>query len=449
MADYSGQNSVGGRLRRYGQVAGAVGGFAGRYVGNKYLGWNSDMNQRAEELAKALGGIKGPLMKAAQLLSTIPDAVPEEYVNELGQLQSNAPPMGWPFVKRRMAAELGHDWQQRFARFDREAAHAASLGQVHRATIPDGREVAVKLQYPDMQSAVEADLRQLRWALQIYEKYDQAIATEDIHAEIAARLYEELDYGLEGKHMKLFGHMLAEEPSVHVPEVIAELSTDRLLTMTWLAGHRFREAVNWPQEARNEIAYRMFRAWYVPFYNYGVIHGDPHLGNYTIRDDKTINLLDFGCVRIFPPELIEGVIDLYYALRDNDEARAVKAYEAWGFKGLNREVIDTLNMWAEFVYAPLMDDRQRPMDETNSGAYGRDVAQKVHNRLREVGGVSVPRSFVFMDRAAVGLGSVFLHLNAEVNWHRAFMELVEDFDIDAVRRRRQEAFPVAGLAAPE
>src|SRR5690606_30172051 len=138
------------------QVGTNVGGVAARIGASYFLGRGLDREKNAAQLAAALGGLKGPLMKVAQLMSTIPDALPPEYANELAQLQSEAPPMGWPFVRRRMAAELGPDWRSRFATFGEQAAAAASLGQVHKATLPDGRTVAVKLQYPEMQSAVEA-----------------------------------------------------------------------------------------------------------------------------------------------------------------------------------------------------------------------------------------------------------------------------------------------------
>src|SRR5690242_20412122 len=145
-----------------------MGGLAARLAGERYLGIAVDRNRHAADLRAALGGIKGPLMKVAQLLATIPDALPKEYVDELTQLQADAPPMGWPFVRRRMAAELGPGWESRFSEFGREAAAAASLGQVHRAKLPDGTPVACKLQYPDMPSVVEADLRQLKLAMQVY-----------------------------------------------------------------------------------------------------------------------------------------------------------------------------------------------------------------------------------------------------------------------------------------
>jgi predicted unusual protein kinase regulating ubiquinone biosynthesis (AarF/ABC1/UbiB family) len=385
-------------------------------------------------------------MKVAQLLATIPDALPTEYINELVQLQADAPSMGWPFVKRRMASELGPDWQKRFRSFEREAARAASLGQVHRAVGHDGRALACKLQYPDMQSAVEADLSQLKLVMSLYERYDRAVSTAEIHAEIAERLREELDYAREAKHIALYRRMLAKEKAVSVPETVADLSTRRLLTMTWIEGAKLLDIVGKPAAARNEIAYNMFRAWYVPFYFYGAIHGDPHLGNYTVRPDHGINLVDFGCVRIFRPPFVKGVIDLYFALLHDDEALAVHAYKTWGFRNLSKEMIETLNQWARFVYAPLLDDRSRKIQEKDTGVYGRDVAEKVHGEIRRLGGVKPPREFVFMDRAAIGLGSVFFHLKAEINWYRLFHELIADFDLDTLARRQAAALEAAGLS---
>jgi predicted unusual protein kinase regulating ubiquinone biosynthesis (AarF/ABC1/UbiB family) len=433
-----------GRMRRYARVSTAMGGLAARLAGERYLGLPLDRVRHAADLKAALGGIKGPLMKVAQLLATIPEALPREYAGELVELQANAPPMGWPFVRRRMASELGQDWQKKFKSFEREAARAASLGQVHRAIALDGRALACKLQYPDMASAVEADLRQLKLVLSLYERYDRAITTEEIHTEIAERLREELDYRREAAHMRLYRLMLANEEAVRVPEPIAALSTGRLLSMTWLEGVAFLDAVKAPAARRNAIARHMFRAWYVPFYYYGIIHGDPHLGNYTVREDGGINLLDFGCIRVFPAPFVKGVIDLYHALDRGDEALAVEAYESWGFRNLSREMIAVLNRWAHFLYAPLLDDRQRRIQE-KEGAYGRDVAEAVHRDIRHLGGVKPPREFVFMDRAAIGLGSVFMHLKAEINWHRLFHELIDDFDVAALARRQKDALIRAGV----
>lgn len=442
------ENTVGGRLRRYARVGAAVGGLGVRFGAGRLFGIEVDKGKHAAELTAALGGLKGPLMKVAQLMSTIPDALPDEYVKELIQLQSDAPSMGWPFVKRRMAAELGPDWEKKFAEFGREAVAAASLGQVHRARGHDGAALACKLQYPDMNSTVEADLRQLRLIFAVYERYDRAVKTQDIHAEISARLREELDYDLEARHMRLYALMLKDEDSVSVPEPVSGLSTRRLLTMSWLDGVKLLTVKDAPLARRNRVATAMFRAWYVPFYYYGVIHGDPHLGNYSVRADDGVNLLDFGCIRVFPPKFVGGVIDLYNALDRGDQALAVHAYETWGFKGLSKEMIAVLNQWAAFVYAPLMENRPRLIQETNSGVYGREVAEKVHRDIRRLGGVTPPREFVLMDRAAIGLGSVFLHLNAKINWHQLFHELISGFEAKTLAKRQAAALKKTGIETP-
>lgn len=443
------KSTVGGRIKRYARVSTAMTGLAARLAGQKYLGLDIDKPQHAKQLMESLGNLKGPLLKVAQLLATIPNALPKEYAAELQKLQSQAPPMGWLFVRRRMAAELGRDWEAKFKSFTRDAAAAASLGQVHRAQTHDGRAVACKLQYPDMAAAVEADLGQLRLVMGVFEKYDQSIVTDEIQKEIAARLHEELDYTLEARHAGLYAHMLGDEKGVHVPKVVPELSTARLITTTWLDGAPILDFVDAKADVRNKIAYNLFRAWYVPLYFYGVIHGDPHLGNYTVQKDQSINLLDFGCVRIFPPRFVEGVITLYHALQNEDRDMAVAAYECWGFSGLTQETIDVLNMWAGFLYGPVLDDRVRPIGVVEKGVYGRDVASKVHRELKRIGGVRVPREFVFMDRAALGLGSVFLHLRAEINWHNLFHELVADFDVEKLRRRQAETLAPFGLTVPD
>jgi len=298
---------------------------------------------------------------------------------------------------------------------------------------------------------VEADLRPLDWVFKLYRRYDTAIDPSLIHTELSARLREELDYAREARHMALYRHMLADEPAVHIPEVVDDLSTSRLITMSWLDGTPFMKFLedNPDIETRNRVAHNMFRTWYVPFYFFGVIHGDPHLGNYTIREDGSINLLDFGCIRVFPPAFVKGVIDLYRALRDDDEELAVQAYASWGFTDLDRETIDVLNVWARFLYGPLMEDRTRKIQESGTGLYGREIAEKVHGELKRLSGVRPPREFVLMDRAALGLGSVFMHLKAEVNWYRLFHDLIGEFDVDTLTARQDAALAAVGLDRPE
>lgn len=447
------KNRMSERAKRYIRVGAGMGQATARIAGGRLIG-QSNRGSEAALLRAALGNLRGPIVKVAQLLATIPDLLPPEYAAELQKLQSQAPAMGWAFVKRRMQAELGPQWRERFAEFAHEPAAAASLGQVHRATTLDGRALAVKLQYPDMQSAVEADLKQLNLAFAIQGRLDGALNTSQMRIEIAERIREELDYRREACHLALYRNILASEATIRVPQVDSALSTSRLLAMSWLDGKPLLSFKESSQEIRNRLATALYRAWWYPFSHYAVIHGDPHLGNYAVwsegEDPQGINLLDFGCVRIFPPRFVSGVIELYEGLRDERPEQVAHAYELWGFRALRRELIDTLNIWARFIYGPMLEDRVRTVaDGVAPAEYGRRQAFEVHKALKEHGPVTVPREFVFMDRAAIGLGGVFLHLQAELNFFRLFNDTIAHHKEEELRARQLAALSLAGLSPPE
>jgi predicted unusual protein kinase regulating ubiquinone biosynthesis (AarF/ABC1/UbiB family) len=451
MTDHE-RNRFSARAARYARVGTNVGSVAAKLAASRLFGLSLDRGRNASDLAAALGGLKGPIMKVAQLMATVPDLLPPEYVEELQKLQSEAPPMGWAFVKRRMMAELGATWQEKFAEFEHKPAAAASLGQVHRAVSLDGKPLAAKLQYPDMQSAVEADLQQLDWLFAIHRRMDGVIDTTEIAKEIAARVREELDYHREARHVALYRAMLAGVDLVRVPTVWPKLSTGRLLTLDWLEGAKLLTHKGAALPVRNRIGRAMFAAWWLPFSRHGVIHGDPHLGNYTVFEQDGavggINLLDYGCIRVFPPKFVGGVVDLYNGLLKNDTDLVVHAYETWGFTGLSRDTIDILNIWAKFIYGPLLDDRERTIaDGVKPSEYGRREAFRVHQGLKKQGRVRVPREFVFMDRAAIGLGAVFLHLDARLNFYRLFNEAIEKFSLAEVGKRQAAALAQVGLTA--
>jgi predicted unusual protein kinase regulating ubiquinone biosynthesis (AarF/ABC1/UbiB family) len=447
-------NRFSARAARYARVGANIGTVAARIAGARVLG--SEGVSHAAALAQALGGLKGPMMKVAQMMATVPDLLPPDYAEELKKLQSDAPPMGAAFVKRRMQAELGQGWQSRFAAFDLSPAAAASLGQVHRAVALDGTALACKLQYPDMQSAVEADLRQLDIVFALHRRLNPVIDTREMAIEIGERVREELDYRREAKHAALYRDILANVAEVRVPRVWPDLSTGRLLTMEWLEGGKLLDFKEADESIRNRIAAAVFKAWWIPFSRFGVIHGDAHLGNYAVSGAQEeggpsgINLLDYGCIRIFKPEFVGGVVELYEGLLHNDFDRAFHAYEIWGFRGLTRDLAETLNIWARFIYAPLLDDRVRTVaDGVKPSHYGRKEAFTVHQALKRKGPVLVPREFVFMDRAAIGLGAAFLHLGARLNFYQLFHEIMGKFSPDALAERQAGALARAGLTPPQ
>ena len=167
-----------------------------------------------------------------------------------------------------------------------------------------------------MESAIKADLKQLKLILKIYKQIDNSILTDDIFNELTERLIEEVDYLKEAKNINYYKNMFIKNNAIKVPTTYPKLSTSKLITMSWLEGRTLDSFIKLKEDVRNNIALNLFKAWYIPFYKYGIIHGDPHPGNYTISDNgKNINLLDYGCIRIFKPDFVEAVIKLYYCFK--------------------------------------------------------------------------------------------------------------------------------------
>ena len=429
------------RASRYIQLTGQVGGLLTKLGANRFLGVNIDKDKHALNLKKDLGEIKGPFMKIAQFISMIPDALPIEYSNQLMQLQSHAPSMGELFVKRRMENELGENWKNFFLDFNTSASYAASLGQVHKAKLKNGDLVACKLQYPDMQSAVNVDLNQFRIILNLFEKYNKAIKTKKIFLEIKDRLVEEIDYENEINNIKIFKKIFEFNKSVNIPKIYRNCSTKRLITMSWLEGQSLDEMLRYSKNKKNlseRIATNIFNTWYMPFYKFCVIHGDPHFGNYSFKKNGNINLFDFGCVRFFPIKFVKAVLNLYYALEKKDEDLMVEAYKTWGFKKINKKLIKVLNLWASYIYGPLLEDKKRLIQGEKKKGYGFDIVNNVYKELRKIGGVEPPKEFVFMDRAAIGMGSLFMKLDVKLNWHNLFKNLIKDFDELRILKERNK-----------
>ena len=298
-----------------------------------------------------------------------------------------------------------------------------------------------------MSSAVESDVAQLKSLLSLFRTFEKSLDPSEAVEEVTDRLREELDYTRERQHMRLYGDLLGEQADIACPKPIDDLSTGRLLTMTWLDGAPLLTFKDAPQEERDRIATLLFKAWWVPMMATGVIHGDPHLGNYSLTPGANrLNLLDFGCVRIFPPRFVAGVVQLYLSLERDDFEGTMAAYEIWGFKGLTRKLAEVLNLWARFIYAPLLDNRVRTVaDGVAPADYGRKEAFEVRNLLKEHGPVTIPREFVFMDRAAIGLGAAYLHLGAKLNFYELFQNSIAGFNEADLGARQDQALQRVGL----
>lgn len=415
------------KLKRYFDTAKLATGFATRLGAEKYFNISMDDEAYAAFLKETLGQLKGPLMKAAQFLTTIPDTLPKEYYT-LIELQSQAPAMGIPFVKRRLKNELGPDWEKNFNTFDLNAISAASLGQVHKAQLTNNQNVAVKLQYPNMEGVTESDLQQLQFLFFLYQTYNKSIHTEYIYEELKERLYEELDYQKEADNIKNYRLFFKQHHNIHIPQVYNDFTTKRLLTMDWCDGTSILNFEQEKQEIKNKIGKILFNSWYLPLYKKGMLHGDPHPGNYLVQiinNEPHLTLLDFGCVRYFDATTISGIKNLFFGLLHNKKTQCIDAFEELGFHNLNNTLIDIILEWANMLYNPLLDDSIRPIQKDISPKDSLKIAQKIHDALKKEGGIRPPRTFVFLDRAAVGIGSVLMRLQSQQNWHQLFLEMID------------------------
>ena len=283
-----------------------------------------------------------------------------------------------------------------------------------------------------------------------------AIDTREIAREIGARVREELDYVREARLARLYQIMLAGRPLVRIPRIFDALSTRRLLTMQWLDGDGLLEFQDAPAEWRNTIAMALFDAWWLPFSQFGVIHGDPHLGNYSVvarararggGSRRSISSTTAACAS-FPPASSAAWWSSTEACKATRRGWSMPT-KSGASRRLSRETVAALNIWARFIYGPLVDDRVRSIaDGVKPGEYGRREAFAVARALKAQGPLKVPREFVFMDRAAIGLGGAFLRLRAELNFHRLFEAAIEGFSVEAVAARQSAALSAVGLEAP-
>jgi hypothetical protein len=424
-------------LRRSVRTAGALGA-AGLRAGLSAAGVRGGTENPAR-LAAALGALKGPLAKAGQWLAHVPDVLPPAYAEALGTLQRNAPPMSPAFVRRRMAAELGPAWRSRFQAFDETPVSAASLGQVHRARLADGRDVACKLQYPDMDSAIRSDLAQVRLLAAAWRRLDGAVDPTEALEDLAERLMSETDYLTEARALRLFGRVL--DGLAVVPEPVREATTRRLLAMGWIEARPFAAwAAAGPSQAeRDAHGLALFRAWYAPFFRVGAIHADPHPGNHGIVPDGCPAIYDFGSFRLFPAAFVQGVWTLRESLRRGGDT--AEAYALWGFSGLSADARAALDRWAAWVYEPLLRAGTGPM--VADPAVGVSLLGDVARALRAAGGVRPPREFPLFDRAALGLGVSLWRLGAHADWGAVFEEMALHSSIEDLAERQRTFWDAA------
>jgi len=381
----------------------------------------------AEMVAQTMGQMKGALMKLGQMLSFVSDDLPEEYRAALATLQASAPPMDFALLRDVAETELKMPLERAFARFDPQPLASASIGQVHRATLPTGEEVVVKIQYPGVAEAIRADLSNAEMLYRMAMMFYPGVDVGPIVDELRGRTLEELDYALEARHQQAFHDLYHDHPFIRVPRVYASHSTARVLTSEYTPGKRFAEVAALPVEERQRWAEILYRFIFGSIARFGVFNGDPHPGNYLFADDGRVVFLDFGCVKYFPyamrKEWRELVAAHLFGDRDSFRAQLVTL----GFlKADDDSPAQDLFDYFGYFYEPFQHDREfeytREYNSLSLGHVFRPQGRFAPLSKR----LNMPPDFVFVNRIQWGVVSLLATLGAKGNWHRIQREFLVD-----------------------
>ncbi len=381
----------------------------------------------AEQVAERLGNMKGALMKVGQMASYLDDGLPEPVRLALGQLQADAPPMSAELAAEVVEEELGAPPEKLFLEWDPDPIAAASIGQVHRAVVVDPetgaeRAVAVKVQYPGVAAAIEADLRNTDLLGSVLKQGFSGLDPADMVAEIKQRLTEELDYRREAANQARFARHFRGHPFISVPEVVDDLSTGRVLTADLVVGSPWRVALTWDQEQRDLAGETLFRFVFRSLYGMHAFNGDPHPGNYVFHGDGRVTFLDFGLVRYFDHDEMATFIGMVKAAAyDRDPAAFRRVVERAGLlrPGAPVSTEDAGEYFSHFYQAVRED---RPMTWTKE--YASSIVRHTFDRSSPIAQyATVPKAFVFIQRINLGLYALLGDLGARGNYRRLAEEV--------------------------
>ena len=379
----------------------------------------------AQQVADELGNMKGALMKLGQMASFLDDGLPESFRLALSQLQSQAPPMSIDLVHAEIEKELGRPVSELFVEFDDDPIAAASIGQVHRAIIrtKDGeRAVAVKVQYPGVADAIDADIKTANLLGTLLAFGFKSLNPEEMVSEIKERLSEELDYAREARNQQEFAEFYKGHPFIHVPKVFFEYSTSRVLTTELVNGHSFAEVLTWPQVERDKAGEAIFRFVFRSLYRFRAFNGDPHPGNYIFHKDGRVTFLDFGLIKHFTEdEMLMFQSMVKAAVLDHDMETYRRIIEDAGMlqKDAPVSTADAGEYFGHFY------DAVRDSKETTwTTEYATSIVRHTFDRTSPIAQyATVPRSFVFIQRINLGLYAILGQLGATGNFRRISEEL--------------------------
>ncbi len=383
--------------------------------------------RNARRIVESSRHLRGAFLKLIQMLSMRRDLLPGEALDVLRTTQSAVPPMSYTMISEQVRREIGRRPEQIFRSFDHTAFAAASLGQVHRGRLMDGIEVAVKIQYPGVEDTVEQDLQNLQLLLQALQALGrdvmrQKIETRAIYGELQERLREELDYVNEARNLADFGRLLADDAEIVVPSVIKELSSRRVLTMTYVEGYQLADVIG-PEvdlELRGWAARKLYTLLWRQILEFGVLQTDFHPGNYLVSHHPRLGVLDFGSIRRFPEPLRKAHLQVARAILDGDDKLLGAAMLKLGYLDRGQDARPIVRVM-RILFEPMYADREFDPADYNSVGKAAQVGEiAFEHKLYKS-----PAHSVFLVRALIGLEGIIRGLGVRANYRELFRECVD------------------------
>lgn len=403
------------KRQRFFKLAGMTASVAGNYAKTRISNVFKSAEQAAkdqaeahkasgERIAQTLGELKGAVMKVGQMASIAKDILPKELTDSLRTLQKEAPPMPYEVIAEQIKAELGAEPHEIFEDFDEEPFAAASIGQVHRALLQDGREVIVKIQYPGVDESCDSDLAHLKMAFRAsgLVKVDKKQLNQ-VFEEIKERLHEELDYESEARHAAIFYEHYKDKPGVVVPQVITEHSSKRVLTLTYEPGDTLDKVKEprYSQEIRDLIGVNFFRLVCDQIFVLKAVHGDPNPGNFAFRDDGTIVMYDFGCVKFLKQEIVTAYKNTIEAGLEERYDLVEEGLLALGVRKPGGPVPEPeyYKLFRDIFYEPFV--QEEPFDYGTSEIHN-EILKLVPGVLKRMASFQPPIELIYLDRMIAG-----------------------------------------------
>jgi predicted unusual protein kinase regulating ubiquinone biosynthesis (AarF/ABC1/UbiB family) len=427
------------RIARTARVSSLAAGQAARHLGTRAANLtrsedagNAALERRnleaAEQIVAALGTMKGAAMKLGQVMSfldvgLVPEEHREEFQRKLGELRDAAPKVRFSDMRKVMESELEQPLEEAFEAFDPEPVAAASIGQVYRARLHDGRDVAVKVQYPGVAQAVRADMQNLGMILRLMKRIAPGLDVKAMTEEIRARIGDELDYEIEAQHQRTLGRIFRGHPFIAIPEVISRLSREKVLVSEYVTGLGFEGIKELDQETRDRVGEIVFRFFFGCMYRHRQFSGDPHPGNFLLRPDGTVAFIDFGLFKVMPAELIEIELECQRAGHEGDAERLHEIFSRTGFlREPDRFRPDKL--LAQFLDATwwyVLDEEVRLSPEIATDVMI-EMSDPRSSHFGQMRHETLPADHLFGRRVELLTLAVLSQLGARGNWHRVARE---------------------------